>query len=387
MENQTNTPAPATATPETSALPRARFTVPAGMLRAAFQACAPAMSKDPNRYVLNGLCLEYSPAPAGALPFLSVYGCDGRRLHAAQIPFPHVPGDVLPPERFTFVFPAAAVKSALKLCLPKKEKGEALLTFKKAPSGALVNPEQIPVCEIFTISGAVQSAETVAGTNYPNVRAVIPSLRKINAGTVRAPIANLRHALSILESASADAIGDGATWGADVAALCGAGAMQGREAGKAFIKSALRDHQERDNSVCFDKTPLTLPGACNVWQISPVPFSYSLTLPPAACYKFSASATPARAIQGPAINIESKRPPSDGNKWRVGFNQRFLAELMEACDVIHAAPGFLPLPPDGEISAPASENVSWDPLEIPCAAFDKGTSGAFVAVLMPQRLG
>lgn len=379
-------------TPENVAAPTRSetfsFMIPADMLRAAFNACAPAMSKDPARYVLNGLNLELSPAPkTGGAPFLTLSGCDGRRLHVAQIPLEwNTPGETLPAARWSFIIPAALVKSALKGALPRKVKGEAFarVSFFRHAAG-LVNSAPVDWIDVSTPAGSVSSPEAVAGCNYPNVRQVIPSLMTTGgAGPVHVPLSSLRAALRREEEAKGDCLARFAKWGADVAAFHCAGQMQGRAAGEALCNSLLK-REEID--VCKSALRFNLgtrcaaPGAV-VWALNPSPVSYTLNLPaPGAC-QFDGSKPPAKAIRGAERASAIRNTPAAD----MGLNADYVADALEAFDVLNACPGFCMDSESFWTRKPKDANSSWDPVELFTPSFDRGKAPAFVAVIMPQRL-
>lgn len=365
------------------------FMIPADMLRAAFTACAPAMSKDPARYVLNGLNLELSPAPkTGGAPFLTLSGCDGRRLHVAQIPLEwNSPGETLPAARWSFILPAALVKSALKQALPKKVKGEAFARvsfFRRA--AALVNSTPVDWIDVSTPAGSVSSPEAVAGCNYPNIRQVIPSLMITGgAGPVHVPLSSLRAALRREEEAKGDCLARFAKWGADVAAFHGAGQMQGRAAGEAQAKGAIREALNRDNASKFHLVSFTVAGGVNALRLDPVPFDYSGDLPsPSAC-RVAPAELPARFIHAPSLKSLTRQTVA-GYQAATALNPQYIADACEAFDAIEACKGFLPLPPAAFTRSPANPGSYWGAIELENPAFDRGTSAGLTVVLMPQRL-
>lgn len=169
MSNQNQTE-PVNMNTPTPAAPLS-FTVSAPALRAALNACAPAMSEDPARYILAGLYFELRPVkgPLESHSVLSIVGCDGRRLHVAQIPVYDVPA---PRREASLILPAQHVKTLLKTCLPAKVKtGDVLIEiFRRA--AALVNSAPVQWLRATSPAGEVSAPE--AGGNYPNFRQVIP---------------------------------------------------------------------------------------------------------------------------------------------------------------------------------------------------------------------
>ncbi len=375
MENQT--PAPERAELYS-------FRVPAYQLRAALSACAPAMSKDPLRHVLNAVCLELSPAPkTGGAPFLTVWATDGRRAHGVQLPLDFSPAsDVLPPERRSFVMPSENVKQAIK-GIGKRDKMEARVCIYRAPGG-LVNAAPVDWIAIQTDAGETRAK--AAEVNFPDMRRVIPSLYRIDkAGEVSLPVSYLRAALGYVESAQTEARLTCAAFGADVAAINCDNPLTGRAAGEALCKSMLKD---ADRDLCASALRFNLgtrspaPGAV-VWALNPSPVSYALNLPaPGAC-QFDGSKPPAKAIRGAERATATRNTPTAD----MGLNPDYVAEALEALDTLNACPGFRLEGLDFWTRKPKDINQSWDPVELFSPAFDRGREPAFVAVIMPQRLG
>ena len=176
MSTTNQTPAPDMSTPTAESTPAPTggalsFTVPAVTLRAALKACAPAISEDPNRYILNGLFFELRPAPGplASHSVLSIVGCDGRRLHIAQIPVYDFPA---PRREVSLILPAKHVKSLLKDCLPAKVKtGEAFIEVSNR-AAALETSAPVQWLRVSTSAGEMSAPEQEG--NYPNFRQVMP---------------------------------------------------------------------------------------------------------------------------------------------------------------------------------------------------------------------
>lgn len=388
-QNQTENVTQENVTPAPARSETFSFTLPADMLRAAFNACAPAMSKDPARYVLNGLNLELSPAPkTGGAPFLTLSGCDGRRLHVVQIPLEWNNGaDRHPGARWSFIIPAALVKSALKITLPRKVKGEAMarVCFFRHAAG-LVNSAPVDWIEIQTPAGTVSSPEAVTGCNYPNIRQVIPSLMVTGgAGPVHVPISSFRAALRREDEAKTDCLMRFAKWGSEVAAYHGAGEMQGRAAGEAQAKGAIREALNRDNASKFHLVSFTAAGGVNEMKLEPVPFDYSGDLPaPSAC-RIAPAQPPARFIQAHSLKSLTRQTLT-GYHPTTALNPDYIDDACAAFDAIESCKGFLPLPPSAFTRNPGTPGAAWGAIELENPAFDRGTSAGLTVVIMPQRI-
>ena len=166
MSTQTQTQTSENMNPQTPAGPLS-FTVSAPTLRAAINACSPAMSTDENRFILNGLYFEIKPAPGplDSHSVLSIVGCDGRRLHVAQIPVYDFPA---PRRELSLILPAQHVKALMKTCLPAKVKsGDAFIEISSR-AAALVNSTPVQWLRVTTPAGEVAAPEQ--GGNYPNFR-------------------------------------------------------------------------------------------------------------------------------------------------------------------------------------------------------------------------
>jgi len=381
-ENPT-APNPAMSTPTHAREELYSFRLPAYQLRAALSACAVAASTDPLRHVLNAVCLELSPAPkSGGAPFLTVWATDGRRAHGVQLPLDFSPsGDVLPVDRWSFVLPAENVKQAIK-GINKKDKMEARVCFYRAPGG-LVNAA--PVLWIAIQTPAGETRAKTADVNFPDMRRVIPSLYRIDkAGEVSLPLSYLRAALSSVENAQTEARAACAAFGADVASINCDNPLSGRAAGEALCKSLLK-REEID--ICKSALRFNLGTRCHapgavVWALNPSPVSYALDLPaPAAC-RFDGSQPPTKAIRGAERASATRNTPAAD----MGLNADFVADALEAFDVLNACPGFCIDSESFWTRKPKDVSQSWDPVELYTPSFDRGKAPAFVAVIMPARL-
>jgi hypothetical protein len=290
--------------------------------------------------------------------------------------------DVLPAERWAFVLPTENVKQAIK-GIGKKDKMSARVCFYRAPGG-LVNAA--PVLWISIQTDAGETRAKAADVNFPDMRRVIPSLYRIDgAGEVSLPVSYLRAALGNVENAQAEARLTCAQFGADVATMNCDNPMSGRAAGEVLCKSLLKD-AERDlchSALRFNlSTRCPAPGAVT-WALNPAPVSYSLNLPaPGAC-QFDGSKPPAKAIRGAERASATRNTPAAD----MGLNPAYVADALDALDVLNACPGFRLDGLDFWTRRPKDLNESWHPVELFTPAFDRGREPAFVAVIMPQRLG
>jgi hypothetical protein len=278
--------------------------------------------------------------------------------------------------------PSENVKQAIK-GIGKRDKMEARVCIYRAPGG-LVNAAPVDWIAIQTDAGETRAK--AAEVNFPDMRRVIPSLYRIDkAGEVSLPVSYLRAALGYVESAQTEARATCAAFGADVAAINCDNPLSGRAAGEALCKSLLRD-AERD--VCQSALRFNLGTRCHapgaiVWALNPAPVSYALSLPtPGAC-QFDGSKPPAKAIRGAERARATRNTPAAD----MGVNPNYVAEALEGLDTLNACPGFRLEGLDFWTRKPKDINQSWDPVELFSPAFDRGREPAFVAVIMPQRLG
>jgi hypothetical protein len=238
---------------------------------------------------------------------------------------------------------------------------------------------------------AGETRAKAADVNFPDMRRVIPSLYRIDkAGEVSLPVSYLRAALGNVESAQAEARLTCAAFGADVAIINCDNPMSGRAAGEALCKSLLKreDLDRCKSALRFNLgTRCPAPGAVT-WALNPSPVSYALTLPaPSAC-QFDGSKPPAKAIRGAERAQATRNTPAAD----MGICAEYVAEALEALDAINACPGFRLEGLDFWTRRPRASdfkdiNQLWDPVELFSPAFDRGREPAFVAVIMPQRLG
>lgn len=364
MENQTPTPE-STPAPTGGAL---SFTVPAVTLRAAIKACAPAMSEDPNRYILNGLLFELIPAQ-GALTshsVLSVVGCDGRRLHIAQIPVYDFPA---PRRSLSLILPAKHVKELLRDCLPAKVKtGEAFIDISRRME-AIVNPTPVQWIRVNT-SASEMSAPEQDG-QYPNFRAVIPrptimdNALMITASDLLEVVENEK---GLRESFKARCL----------RAACQSVNDQRLPYAEPQVKAMISKDVNRMIKIVTARGASAYFGKADGGRCYPLP----LSIGPTPGFQI-------RADGLVMINGEDKlelsqgvspvsfdRPPSPA---RVSFNPAYLMDLSDALSAFDAVPGSA----YGPLQA-------HDPLASFClkseAPIDSGNAFSFYAVVMPQRM-
>lgn len=373
-----NTPTPATeSNPGNPGV--LSFTVSAVVLRAALKACAPAMSKDEARYILNGVHLELRPSslPAirdGAAPHvLTVAATDGRRLHVAQIP---VDGLSLPPSparTLSFIVPASAVRAALKSCFPAKLKnGEALLSFPRRASG-LVNATPAPWLVLNTPCGEHATPAVGVDCNYPNIRQVIPALPP---GRPHVFI-SMRDAENVAEIESAE--------NARFTEAClSAAALSAAQAGLPFpsaqiraatapaVRTLIKTSRAKNPCAYFERGP----GG----RLIPLALSFG-AVPPS--FQFNADGT--KVFPMGAKDVALSHPSgvcSIGSPAVAvaGINPAYLADLVEAVAAFNDVPGRAL---NGALIA-KDENA---PFVLSTSdAIDAGKGFSFLAVIMPQRV-
>lgn len=369
--NQTTPENMTTPTPESTPAPTGgalSFTVPAVTLRAALKACAPAMSEDPNRYILNGLLFELRPAQ-GALAHayvLSIVGCDGRRLHISQIPVYGVPPGAS--RSLDFILPAKHVKALLKDCLPAKVKsGEAFIDVSRRMA-AIVNSTPVQWLRVSTSAGEMSAPEQ--GGNYPNFRQVMP----------RETIAD--NALMITAGDLLDVAENEKGMRESFKARCLRAACQSvNDRRLPYSETQVKDMISKDVNRMI-KT-VTARGASAYFGKEDAGRCYPLPL--------SIGPTPGFQIREDGlvmINGENKlelaqgphpvafdRPP---NSARVAFNPAYLMDLSDALSAFDAVPGshYGPLQAHDALASFALKSE---------APIDSGKAFSFYAVVMPQR--
>jgi len=348
------------------------FTVPAVTLRAAVKACAPAMSEDKTRFILCALHLEIKPntlenlRDGCAAHILTVAGCDGRRLHVAQIPVHDLPPS--PGRNLSFILPAPAVSMLLKTCLPAKVKqGEALLTVTNR-AAAIVNPTPVQWLTVNTPAGEVSNPEQ--GGNYPNIRQVIPrptiadNAYSLSSGDLR----NMGEIEEDMESNFTDAC-ERAALGACIDSRLPFTFAQIKAAVAKDVKRMIKQARERNNSCYFERT--------HAGRLIPIP----LTLGPVPQFQVMndgrvnvlGADKVSLCYGGNPVSIANAPAPSS-----VCFNPAYLADLHEAIQAFDSAPGS----PCGALEA---HDATASFCTSSKAHMDKGRSFTFVAVVMPQR--
>jgi hypothetical protein len=365
MENQT----PATEAPAPQGA--LSFTVPAVTLRAALKACAPAMSEDVNRPVINGAFFELAPAP-GALSshdVLSIVATDGRRLHVAQIPvFSLTPGA---PRKLAFILPASAVGVLMKTCLPAKLKtGEARLTFAKR-SNETTDLAGLTWMTVQTSAGEVYNPERAG--NYPMFRHVMPR-PTIADDSFSLSLQDMRNAGEMIKEA------DAAFSSACLRAACQSAAdrrlpfteAQVKQMIAPTVKRMLRKARERDYSAYFERIhsgrliPLPLAvGPVPAWQMMDDgrPFTNGEDK---VCLNYA----------GNPLSLGAPPAPASA-----AFNPRYLADVAEAVAAFESANGYA----CGALQAHAADASFM--IQSASLPLDSGKGFSFYAVIMPQRLG
>jgi hypothetical protein len=145
--------------------------LPAAALRRALSACAPAMSTDENRYILNGALIELRRG------FISLVATDGRRLHAVQLPATVwtptgaglVAGPLADNAPASLILPAESVRDLLSAAGPL-----SAATVKKDPTARLeLIPGAVRTLRLTVGERAPWTARAVEG-NFPRWRQVLP---------------------------------------------------------------------------------------------------------------------------------------------------------------------------------------------------------------------
>jgi hypothetical protein len=144
--------------------------LPAADLRRALSACAPAMSTDENRYILNGAHLELRRG------FVSIVATDGRRLHAVQLPADVrarfgdlVAGALTDNAPASVIIPAESVRDMLRAGGPLSASNVKGNPFARLEIGA----GPVRKLSLIVADRAPYTSRTVEG-NFPKWRAVLP---------------------------------------------------------------------------------------------------------------------------------------------------------------------------------------------------------------------
>jgi hypothetical protein len=365
MENQTPAPESSPA-PTSGAL---SFTVPAVTLRAALKACAPAMSEDVNRYILNGLYFELRPAQ-GALAHnyvLSIVATDGRRLHIAQIPVYDVPPGAK--RSLSLILPAKHVKALLKDCLPAKVKtGEAFIDISRRMA-AIVNPTPVQWIRVSTSAGEMSAPEQEG--NYPNFRQVIPrptimdNALMITAGDLLDVAENEK---GLRESFKARCL----------RAACQSVNDQRLPYSEAQVKAMIAKDVNRMIKTVTSRGASAYFGKEDAGRCYPLP----LSIGPTPLFKIREDGLvmingqdKLELSQG-VSPVTFDRPP---NPARVSFNPAYLMDLSDALSAFDAVPGsaYGPLQAHDALASFCLKSE---------APIDSGKAFSFYAVVMPQKM-
>lgn len=374
MSTQPNpTPAPETSTP---AAPLS-FSVSAPALRAAVKACAPAMSKDETRFILCGLFFEIRAAEsaeairAGSAPHvLSIAGCDGRRLHLAQIPIDGLSLPASPARSLSFILPAVHVRALLKDVLPAKVKhGEAFFNVSRR-AAALVNSTPVQWLRINTHAGELSAPEQPG--NYPHFRQVIPRPTIADDNFWMKPgclLTLAEHEKDMEKSFKARCLRAAVQSSADRGLPFSASQIE------SFIKKdvarMIRKARERNYSCYFERT------AGN--RLLPLP----LAIGPTPAFQIHddgralLNGADKVSICYGASEISAVNPPAPA---AVAFNPDYLIDLNDALTAFDDVPGSHYGPLQAH-DAKASFCLRSD------HPIDSGKGFSFYAVIMPQRVG
>ena len=357
------------------------FTVSAPALRAAFNACAPAMSDDVNRHIISSLYFELSAAPtaaairAGSAPHvLSLVATDGRRMHVAQIP---IDGLSLPPSpapSLAFIMPAAALPAPIQAFLPKKLKtGEARLTFSPAAGGAPADQKGLRWVAIKTDAGELTCPETSG--NYPMFRQVIPK----NSAPAAAVHINRKYAENVAEM---DKEENARFTEACLAAAVSAAASQSlpfpaeqiRRAALPAVRKLIKDARKRSPLAYFESAP----GG----RLIPLALRFS-HVPPSFMFNSDAShvapmgAADIRLTHAAGMEAFGSDVPRAA---AVAINPEYLADVAAACAAFETVPG-------SSLNGALVAHDDKAPFVIrTCADLDAGERFTFLAVIMPARM-
>lgn len=366
---------PATATPAAAPL---SFTVSAPVLRAAFNACAPAMSEDVNRYIISSLYFELSAAPASAPAsaphVLSLVATDGRRMHVAQIPIDGLSLPAAPARSLAFIMPAASVRAAIKSCFPKKLKtGEARLTFYPAAGGAPADQKGLRWVAIKTDAGELTCPETSG--NYPMFRQVIPKGAAPSAAVhINRKCAENVAGINEEENARFTEACLAAAVSAAASQSLPFPAEQIRRAALPSVRKLIKDTRKRSPLAYFESAP--------AGRLIPLALRFS-HVPPSFMFNSDAShvapmgAADIRLTHAAGMESFGSDVPRAA---AVAINPEYLADLAEACAAFETVPG-------SSLNGALIAHDDKSPFVIrTCADLDAGEKFTFLAVIMPARM-
>jgi hypothetical protein len=359
MENQTATLSSAPATGATVNGGSIKLT----KLLAAVQAVQCAMSKDKNRYILNGIYLKSDSEKSA----LDIVATDGKRLHLVTVKVEQLwPG-------MSAIISAGNVAGLVKFLKANKKKGDLVnfLPFKQSKS--IVNNTASGQSDFvkFTIGQESFIAQCVEG-NYPNYRQVIP---KKESQDIKLALPDLREAVSNLDKLTdrlhSEAVQMSSAQLSDLAARSGDFAKeQGVKYLLKQVKDSLKDTFERDAGVRFDIidcfTPYPIKKA-----LKPSPLNYSIDTVP-TFLRFDGEKVKGEKY----INLKrGARCPQE----YTAVNPTFLVDGVEAVDTFATL-------------------TATEPCQVFLSKYGKDACGAFVhftetldgesltVIIMPQRI-
>jgi DNA polymerase III sliding clamp (beta) subunit (PCNA family) len=219
-------------------------------LRLALETVQAAMSKDPLRYVLNGVCFKtyqafFNNAPCACL--LDIVATDGKRLNKVTLPLlePFESG-----EAGVCILSANGVTALIKALKKVKVKGSAVRfgAYKGVTSGVT-----------FEVSGAANLTAKCVDGNYPNYNQVIPHLMDLPNYKNKLSLDEIKTALAVRDAIKTKTIETVDLYSTesfkDLESKEGNVSIEpARKVLKAETIKAIKDLYRRDNRLIFDQS-------------------------------------------------------------------------------------------------------------------------------------
>lgn len=289
----------------------------------ALETVAPAISKDPTRWILNGVCLKtyeafFNNEPTACL--LDIVATDGRRLNKVTIP-------LLEPfeecEAGECILSAQAVNVLIKALKKVKVKGSAVRfrALNGVTSG--VNLE---------VSGAVNLTAKCIDGSFPNYNRVIPHLMDLPNYKHRLDLDEVKTALYCrdrVKELAIEAVANQSTSAlADLESKEGSVAIEpARKALKAATIQAIKEvlHRQIGNPLRFDKSIF---GVAGKEPLRFRPYSFEVNK---GVSGFIVQANKFKPVNAVDLNL-SLPPPPPGCDYTTGIDNEYLEDAIQSAE-------------------------------------------------------
>jgi hypothetical protein len=334
-------------------------------LRIALETVQVAMSKDPARYILNGVCLKtyealFNNAPSACL--LDIVATDGRRLNKVTLPLlePFEAG-----EAGVCILSANGVTALIKALKKVKVKGSAVRfgAYKGVTSGVT-----------FETSGAANLTAKCVDGNYPNYNQVLPHLMDLPSFSNKLDLDEIRLGLysrDRVKEITIEAVTLKSTSALeDLENREGSVSIEpARKALKAATVQAIKEtlHRANGDALRFDRSTY---GAESKSPLRFRPYTFEVNT---GANGFIGQAGKYKLVN--SVDIDLSLPPAPpGCDYSTGFDGDFLEDGLNAAETF------------ARFGLPASEFVQKDQMGTLTYRVEGDSHLSFIQVIMPRRI-